>query len=202
MAIPEKKYDVQIGLTLPKGAQEAVQKRASASLRISEGSESPKEHQVRALTIHGAKEEDLSKIQKAFAAVKDRLQGLEFDAEAFAVRYVRGGMNLKIGSSQEKDPFYHIEQTFREALKQEGVHGVEIQSDPHIPLVHPREGVEAPPSLFSGYDMAKKIGWKAVPSEQLVMEERPHEPPKNSSSPDRRSRQAGQTPQPRPGKPS
>ena len=200
MNVPERR-DIQISLSLPREAQEAVQKRASTWHRLTDGVTSPKEHQVRVLTIRGAVKEDIAKIQQAVSDVKKRLEGFNFKAEAYAVRYTRGGADLKVGSSQEEDPIYHIKQTFLEALQQAGVRGVEIESDPHIPLVQPREEKKAPPSLLSGYDMAKKIGWNAIPSEHLVMKEKLHETPKNSSSPDLRSRQAGQSPQPRPGKP-
>ena len=198
MTIPEKRYDVTIGLTLPKGAQEAVQKRASVWNRITEGMESPKEHRVQVLTIHGATEGDLSKIRDAFDTVK-KLPN--FTAEAFAVRHVRGGADLRVGGSQEEDPFSHIEQTFREALQEKGVRGVEIKSDPVIPLVRHRDEKAAPPSLRLEYEMGKKIGWDSS-GENFFMEEKPHESAKNSSSPALRSRQAGQTPQPRPDKPS
>jgi hypothetical protein len=202
MNFPEERYDIEIGLSLPEKTHEAVEHRASRS--IMEGQKTPKDFRVLALTMQGVTKDDLPKIQRAFEDTKDRLKGFTFGAQTHEVRWIRGGgKDLKTSSSQKEDGFYHTEQTFRNALRAAGIDDtkVAIQRDPHIELSRGNKG--GPPTLVSGYAISEgnRIRWEAAPSEQLTMEAKPHAPPKNSSSPPLRNRQAGQVPQPGPGKP-
>ena len=184
MSIPEKKrYDVSVGLSLPAKANDAVKKRASTWRILKESLESPKEFRVQSLSVRNATDEDLPKIKRAYETAKKQLEGFAFDAQTPAVRYVPGGADLAT-KGEEGTPFEHIGDIFRKALLQEGVDDSKIQkSDPHIQLVRPKPSEKAPEPLFKGYDISSKnqIRWKAVPSEQLIMETKTQEPPSDES---------------------
>lgn len=180
MEVPER-YDVNVGFSVPSDANNALRSRARTWHVIKEGLESPDEFHVQALSIRDATSDELPKIQRAYDVAKKRLEGFKFDLHTHAVRYVPGGADVETKSAKG-DPFYHVEQTFREALREEGIEESRIvKKDPTIQLVRPREGEKALDPLLKGYDISKKnqTEWEAS-SDHLVMEAKPQEKPRKN----------------------
>ena len=195
------KYDVDVGFTVPLQANIDLRRRALTRSILNKGLKSPDEFLVQALSIRDATSDELPKIQRAYDEAKRRLEGFKFNLRTHTVRYVPGGAD--VGTKSEKGDLEHVEKTFRDALRQEGIEESRIvKKDPTIQLDRSTAESGALASLVQGYDISEKnqTRWEVVPSEQLVMETKPlsDQSPKNLSSPARRNVQAGQLPQPRP----
>lgn len=178
MGIPEEKFDVEIGLTLPSQAHESVQKKASTWHKVTSGLESPEEFRVQVLNIRSARKEDLPKIQQAFEEVKRSMEGVQFTVDTPKTCLVGRGIGLAAKDKEGK--LDQLLTKFREALNKAGVSEATITSkealNPHIPLVQPKSEKD-PGFLLPGHSISKenRIRWEAVPTEHLVMRTKPQE---------------------------